>query len=151
MKKGCIIAAIVVFVLGVIGIGGCVYVTKKYGTKLVDYGTEFANAGATFAIETAIADFKTKNPEAQIPTTNEAWAAVLKDYQMSGGKNIDLSAFIQNGKLVDAFQKELKLVDGPDGSVKAISPGKDGIIDTEDDVDSSKLEKLQGMAEGAEK
>jgi len=139
MNKGCVIAAVVVFVLGVIGIGGCVFLGAKYGAQM-------GNATIAFGIETAIAAYQQENPDAKIEPTNEAWAKALEGFKMPGGGSNDLSQFIKNGKIVDIMQKEVKIEQGPDGSIRVISSGKDGTFGTEDDVDSSMFKKLQEKA-----
>lgn len=141
MKKGCVIAIIVVLVLGAIGIGACVFLGMKFGAQM-------GNAGVTFAVETAIAEYRKQNPDAKVEPTNEAWVAALQGFQPAGGQQ-DLSQFIQNGKFVDILKKELIFSQNPDGSIKVTSPGKDGLPGTADDVDSGMFKKLQEKAEGA--
>ena len=142
MKKGCVIAAVVVLVLGAIGIGGCVFFGVKYGSKMAD-------AGVAIALETAIAEYRSQNPDAQIEPTNEAWAKALEGFQLPGGGANDLAQFIKNGKLVDITQKEVKIDQAPDGSIRVITSGKDGVFGTEDDGDSGMFKKLQEKAEAA--
>jgi len=115
MKKGCIIAAIVVLVLALIGIGGCVFF---FTTK----GPQLANAGAALAIETAIAAYQDQNPDAQIAATNEAWAEALQGFSFPGGTGDELNQFVKNGKIVDALGNEMAIEEQPNGSIKVISP-----------------------------
>lgn len=138
MKKGCIIAAVVVLVLGALIVGGCLWFV---GTK----GTKFANAGAAFAVEMAISEYQRQNPDAQVAPTNEAWAEALQGFSGTA----DLSQFVKNGKIVDVFQNEMQISQDPDGTVRVTSPGKDGQIGTEDDVDSGMFEALQQKVEEA--
>jgi hypothetical protein len=142
MKKGCVIAAIVVLVLGAIGIGGCVFFGVKYGSKM-------GNAGVAFAVETAIAAYQAQNPDAKIEPTNEAWAKALEGFKLPGGGSNDISQFIKDGKIVDIMQKEVKIEQAPDGSIRVITAGNDGTFGTEDDVDSSMFKNLQEKAEAA--
>jgi hypothetical protein len=135
MSKGCIISAIVVFVLCVIGIGGCVFFGAKYGSK-------FANGTVALAVETAIAAYQDQNPDAKIEPTNAAWAKALEGFKMPGGGANDLAQFIKGGKIVDIMQREVKIEQASDGSIRVISSGTDGTFGTEDDVDSSMLRKL---------
>lgn len=138
MKKGCIIAIVVVLVLGLIVGGVVVYFASTKGAQAV-------NSGVAFAVETAIEAYQTQNPDAQIPTTNEDWAKALEGFSLPDGQN--MSELVQNGKLVDVFQNALKLEEGPDGKIRVISPGKDGEFGTDDDADSSMMRGLMGGAE----
>lgn len=142
-KKGCIIAAAIVLALALLGIGGCVYFGMKYGSK-------FGNAAAALAVESAIEMYRGQNPDEEVPTTNEAWAAKLQDFQMPGaGSNQNMSQFIRNGKLVDIYKHEMKLEKDADGKIRATSAGKDGLMGTEDDVTSELFQKLQEKMESA--
>lgn len=143
MKKGCVIAIIVVLVLGAIGIGGCVFFGMKYGMQA-------GNAGIAFAVETAIAEYQRQNPDAKVEPTNEAWATALQNFKIPGGAGQqDLAQFIKEGKIVDIAQKPMIISQNPDGSIKVSSPGKDGQPGTADDVDSSMFKNLQEKAEAA--
>lgn len=152
MKKGCVIAIIVAVVLVIVavvaGVIGLVVVGKKVGEGGLDFITKAPNAGAAMAIEVAIQEYKTQNPDAQIPPTNEAWAEALKDFKVGG--DTDLGNLIQDGKFVDLSRNEMGFEQADDGSIKVTSPGKDGVLGTEDDVDSSMFEKLQELGEGAD-
>ena len=141
-KKGCIITAIVVVVLAALGIGGCVYF-------VITKGADLGNAGAAFAVETTIDLYRQQNPDEEVPVTNEAWAEKLKDFQMPGAGNQNMSQFIQDGKLVDIFKRELKLEEDAGGKIRVTSAGKDGQMDTEDDVTSGIFQKLQEKAESS--
>ncbi len=147
MKKGCVIAIIVAVVLVIAVVAGIVVVGKKLGEGGLDFITKAPNAGAALAIEVAIQEYKTQNPDAQIPPTNEAWAEALKDFKVGGGN--DLGNLIQDGKFVDISRNEMGFEQTADGGIKVISPGKDAILGTEDDVDSSMFEKLQEKIEEA--
>lgn len=136
-KKGCLIAAVVVLVLAAVGIGGCVFFTAKFGIQM-------GLAGAAFAIEMEIAEFQRQNPEAQVPPTNEAWAEALQGFSGSGS---DISAFLQGGKIVDIFQNEMGIEQAEDGTIRVISPGKDGVLGTKDDVTSDMFNKLKDKFE----
>lgn len=153
MNKGCVIAIIVVLVLGAIGtaaltlgvlsIGGCVY----FGAK---YGMQAENAGIAFAVETAIAEYQRQNPDAKVEPTNEAWATALQNFKIPGGAGQqDLAQFIKEGEIVDIAQQPMIISQNPDGSIKVSSPGKDGQPGTADDVDSSMFKNLQEKAEAA--
>ena len=142
MKKGCIIAAIVVLVLAIIGVGGCFFLGAKYGMN-------FANAGSAFAVEMAIAEYQKQNPDANIEPTNEAWAKALEGFTIPGGSGNELEQFVKDGKILDVYQNEMGISQAADGSIKVTSPGKDGILGNEDDVDSSMLSDLQQKAEEA--
>ena len=146
MKKGCIVALIVAGVVALLAIIAVVIGVVVAGKKLGEGGLEFLskapNAGAAFALETAIEEYRRQNPDAQVAATNEAWAEVLKDYKMGGAT--DMSQFVKDGKLVDAFQKEVGVSQGPDGKIVITSPGKDGILGNEDDVTSEMLKDLVG-------
>ena len=140
MKKGCIIAIVVVVVLAALGIGGCLFFAAKYGA-------DFGNAGAAFAVETAIDMYRTQNPDEEVPLTNEAWAEKLQDFQLPGGGTQDLSQFIQDGKIVDIFKREMKLEADASGKIRVKSAGKDGQMGTDDDVTSEVFQKLQQKME----
>ena len=142
MKKGCIIAAIVVAVLAIIGIGVGVYFVK---TK----GMDFANSGAIFAVEMSIAEYQKANPEAQVAPTNEAWAKALEGFKIPGGAGNELDQFVKGGKILDIYQNEMGISQAADGSIKVTSAGPDGILGNEDDVDSSMIGDLMQKAEGA--
>jgi len=80
MKKGCLIAvAVVVFLAVVVSIGAFV-AYKKMGGSVMD----IASAGVLYGVEAGAAAYQAQNPEAQVETTNEAWAAVLKDFEVEG-------------------------------------------------------------------
>lgn len=151
MNKGCVIAIIVAVVLVIIAavatVVGLFVVGKKVGEGGLDFITKAPNAGAAMAIEVAIQEYKTQNPDAQVAPTNEAWAEALKDFKV-GGAN-DLGNLIEDGKFVDISRNEMGFEQTADGGVKVTSPGKDGILGTEDDVDSSMFEILQQKAEEA--
>lgn len=144
MKKGCIIAIVVVLVLGLI-IGGVAFYFIRKGVGGIK---NFGNAAAVFAVEAAIEEYKTANPDAQVEATNEAWAAALQDFTSPSGT--DITAFMANGQLVDINQNPLG-VDVVDGAIKLTSPGEDGQLGTGDDVTAEAMEKLEAMGtEGTE-
>ncbi len=151
MKKGCIIALVVAAVLallvGVAVIIGAVVLGKKVGEGGLEFLAKAPNAGAVFAIETAIAEYQRQNPDANVEPTNEAWATALKDFKIGGSG--DLSGFIVEGKLVDAFQQEVGVSESADGTVVITSPGKDGVLGNEDDVTSEMMTDLVEDAEAS--
>ena len=144
MKKGCIIAIVVVLVLGLIIGGVAFYFINKGVGGLKNLG----NSAAAFAVETVIEEYKAANPDAQVEATNEAWATALQGFNSPSGT--DISAFMANGQLVDINQNPLGL-EVVDGAVKVTSAGEDGQLGTDDDVTAEALEKLEAMGtEGGE-
>ena len=135
-KKGCVIAAVIVVVLAALGIGGCLFLGMKYGS-------EMGNAGVAFAVETAIGAYRSQHPDEEVPLSNEVWAEKLKGFEVPGSGAQSMSQFIQDGKLVDIFKREMKLEQDADGKIRAISAGKDGLMNTEDDVTSKLFRRFQ--------
>ena len=133
MKKGCIIAVVVVLVLGALAIGGCVFLAAKNANSMIVLG-----------IEASIAAYRQANPTAQVEATNEAWSKALESFTPPGGNAQGLPRV--NGKLVDMYQNPVKIVQNPDGSIAVFSAGKDGQMDTADDEGSGKLGEMMKKA-----
>ncbi len=125
MTKGCITAAIVVILFAVVCIGGSFFAFFKYGDPYILSVTEFS-----------IEEYKRQNPLERIPTTNEAWTEALIAEESSIKFKRELSQFAPAGQIVDLQQQPIKLVEQRDGSIVALSAGKDQEFDTEDDQTS---------------
>ena len=133
MKKGCVVALIIVGILAIVGIIGCFFLAKK--------GMDFATAGLCYGLEEVVAQYKAENPD-KLPAenTNEAWSDVLKDLNMEGQRIGDMMI---GGKLIDPYRNPLKFQADADGTIRIYSAGKDGQFDTGDDVSSDKIKELQ--------
>ena len=123
MKKGCIIAIVVILVLGFASCIGC----GLWG---------WANQGPimVLAVEMQITNHRMMHPDDKIEPTIEAWTKALEGNPQS--KNLPRSA---DGLLADMNLVPLKVVEGPDGYVSVFSAGADKQMDTADDVGSGKL------------
>lgn len=94
-------------------------------------------------------EFRKKNPTAVVEPTNEAWTKVLTDPANAlQNQNAWLQlAQLGKGQVIDLpYQKPLRFVPQPDGSVMVVSNGKDGLPDTADDRTSEAA--LANLAKG---
>ncbi len=126
MKKGCIIAAVVIAVLIVVcGVVGYIFQQKVGNSPMVAQ------------IETAVAEYQQKHPDAQVETSNEAWAAALtaEDAGISNAMLINFAA--RSGQFIDSYKNPLEFTKGADGKISVVSLGKDGKLGTDDDETSS--------------
>lgn len=128
MKKGCIVASIVIAVLIVLcGVGGYIWQMRVGNGPLI------------LQVEEWVAVYQQNNPDEQVENSNEAWAKALTS-EGSGIPNVALVKVVissGNGKFVDSYGHALEFRGNEDGSVSVIGAGKDGKLGTEDDESSA--------------
>lgn len=131
MNKGCIVALIIVGVLVIGCCGGIFFVATNYGTPVL-----------ITVVEQSIREYRELYPDRQVETNNQAWFKALTAEDSKVQSKAQLQQIFPNGEFVDLYQTPLKLVQKPDGSIAAISAGRDKKFDTPDDESSEKLIKF---------
>jgi len=139
-NQGCLIAAIVGFVLVVLCGGGVYFLGKK--------AMPFAGSAILFQLETDIANYRVLHPDKVVEATNEAWAAALAapDSGVDGQPQWAQMVATTGGRLVDLHQNPLRFITNPDGTISVKSNGKDGLPDTEDDETSAQIREMMEKA-----
>lgn len=136
MNKGCIVAMVVV---GILVIGCC-------GAGIF-FGVSYGNPAIIMLVEQSIAQYRELYPDRQVESTNEAWFKALTAEDSSISNKEQLRQIAPNGEFVDLYQTPLKLVQEPEGSIQAISAGRDKKFGTADDETSEKITKLLEKAQ----
>jgi hypothetical protein len=138
MKKGCIAALIVVGILVIGCCGGLYFLATSYGTPVL-----------IMVVEQSIKEYRELYPDRKVETSNAAWFKALTASDSNIKTKPQLLQIFPNGEFVDLHQTPLKLVQKPDGSIAAISAGKDKKFDTPDDETSDKLMKFIEKSSGS--
>ena len=93
--------------------------------------------------EAAIADYRSKNPDAEVELSNEAWVEAIlapdSNVNPQFSNSVRQISELGEGKYVDQHQNAVKLIKDENGTIRVISAGKDGAFDTEDDVSTDDL------------
>lgn len=131
MKKGCIAALVIVGILVIGCFGGLFFAVTKYGNPFM-----------VALVEQSIRDYRELYPDRQVELANQAWFKALTAENSSVKNKAQLVQMFPNKEFVDMYQTPLKLVQAPNGSIAAISAGKDKKFDTPDDETSEKIVKL---------
>ena len=138
MKKGCIIAIVVVVALAVVGIALFVIVGLP---KLKNFGT----AGFIVATETAVDMYVAEFGEA--PKGNHEKVIEILRGNNPKEKNFlgsELDGAIVDGKVADVWRRPLKMNRAADGSLSFTSAGPNGEHGDEDDVTGAAVRDLVG-------
>jgi hypothetical protein len=131
MKKGCIAALVIVGILVIGCFGGLFFAVTKYGNPFM-----------IALVEQSIREYRELYPDRQVELGNQTWFKALTAENSNIKTKAQLVQMFPNGEFVDIYQTPLKMVQKPNGSIVALSAGKDKKFETPDDETSESIVKL---------